>query len=161
MKRWWVLCSAYFTIKYKYKTCQSLYLSDFFSVIYKYVNRSGDKWKIIVASLMKLCLRITYWCIHCSHSVDLAHNLSFRRIWKVHTLLCKQQDIRSILVYRRIAYDTINCFNTVNCFICVLNNKDGLKYINFLLSFESNVFVLFHASTYTIHITFLTSTEYV
>jgi len=27
---WWVLCSAYFTIKYRYKKCQSLFLTDFF-----------------------------------------------------------------------------------------------------------------------------------
>ena len=27
---WWVLCSAYFTIKYRNKKCQSLFLSDFF-----------------------------------------------------------------------------------------------------------------------------------
>jgi len=30
---WWVLCSAYFTIKYRYKKCQSLFLTDFFCYI--------------------------------------------------------------------------------------------------------------------------------
>ena len=32
---WWVLCSAYFTIKYRYKKCQSLFLSDFFCYIHE------------------------------------------------------------------------------------------------------------------------------